>query len=447
MGGAGSIEVRKAEVRRRLSLAAVIEPHVKLSGSRGSARRRGRCPFHGSNSASLALFDADKGSGGAFCFGCQWQGDLFGFLMDFHGWDFLTALAEAEAMAGCADASGAASAEGRGTLQRARNPARRRDRAMIEPIAFARAIWRLARPDAGAATRYFRGRGVPAAALTPARLAAFRYLAECPVSLPREGDPLHGLPNAPALMALVVAPPAGADGPTFQPVGLHVTYLAPGGEATMVRRKPWARADDPDPLLPKRRMLGPVGGGAVLLGAYDRQAPLYVGEGNETVLSAIGMADDGGATASGYLSADSLRDPAIVGVATLSLDNLQGGMRLWRNRVWPLFDVQPDPARPCFTIPGHRGPVIGLVDSDMGPLRGKRDRDTGAFLGEAVVERKGGPIVRRAITGAERARICGELVVRAWRRAGASAAAAVRAPAGMDFNDAARAAEAEATHG
>ena len=34
-----------------------------------------------------------------------------------------------------------------------------------------------------------------------------------------------------------------------------------------------------------------------------------------------------------------------VGIATLSLDNLQGGVRKWASGVWPLFDVRPDPDR------------------------------------------------------------------------------------------------------
>ncbi|HKT85617.1 MAG TPA: hypothetical protein VJQ77_05975 [Novosphingobium sp.] len=101
----------------------------------------------------------------------------------------------------------------------------------------------------------------------------------------------------------------------------------------------------------------------------------------------------------------------------------------------PLFAIRPDPERPCFLVPRHRGPVIGLVDSDMSPLRGMKNQRTGEFRGEPVVERKGGPIVWRAITGAERAQICGDLFVKGWRAAGCDAQA-LRAPAGMDFNDA-----------
>ena len=93
--------------------------------------------------------------------------------------------------------------------------------------------------------------------------------------------------------------------------------------------------------------------------------------------------------------------------------------------IWPLFRIEPDADRGPFTIPGQLGPVTVLVDSDMAPLRGQK-----------LVERKGGPIIERAITGAERARICGELAVKGWRAAGVPDVQALRAPLGMDFNDA-----------
>jgi DNA primase len=206
--------------------------------------------------------------------------------------------------------------------------------------------------------------------------------------------------------------PDGARGRLeFVPCGLHVTFLNPDGTGTMVRRKPWAKPDEADPLFAKRKMLGPVGRGAVLLGEWHADAPLYVGEGNETVLSAMALAD---------------APSEAVGIATLSLDNLQGAARKWSGGIWPLFKIEPDPeGKPCFSIPGQRGPVRVLVDSDMAPLKGQK-----------LVERKGGPIIERAITGAERARICAELAVKGWRAIGASDVTALRAPLGMDFNDA-----------
>ena len=91
-----------------------------------------------------------------------------------------------------------------------------------------------------------------------------------------------------------------------------------------------------------------------------------------------------------------------------------------------------------FLIPGHGGPVIGLIDSDMAPLRGPNAPGGGAPMGEAIVERKGGPLLRRALTGAERAMVCAELFIKSWRAAGVRTVTALRPKPGMDFNDAIR---------
>lgn len=424
---------RIAAVKARLRIDTVIERHVKLSGSAQSANRRGQCPFHGSTSASLSVKTGAHGGGEAFahCFGCQWSGDVIRFVQDFLGVPFAEALARCEVEAGIAAGDGMCGTAA--PVQRERNPGpvrQRRGAPMIDAIDMGRWIWTRARREDAPVRRYFEGRGVPARVLTDARMAAFRYLSECPAMPWRQGEgPAKG-PVAPAVVADVLRPGFEAGAVTWRVVGVHVTYLSPDGTGTMVRRKPWAKADDPDPMLPKRRMLGPVGGGAVIIGPYRAQAHLWVGEGNETVLSgmALGAADDDA-----------------VGVAALSLDNLQGGMAFARSRygderVWPLHAIEPDPARPCFTIPGHRGPVTGLVDSDMAPLRGRKDMQTGQWRGELVQPTRRAAFERRAVSGAERARVCGELFVKGWRAGGAGPVSAMRAPPGMDFNDAARAA-------
>ncbi|AKM11631.1 hypothetical protein AB433_07495 [Croceicoccus naphthovorans] len=413
-------------VKARLPIADVIERTVKLSGTATSRQRRGQCPFHGSTSTSLAVY-AEEGQ--AHCYGCQWHGDVVKFVQDTFQVPFAEALARCEVEAGISHGAGIGGDAA--PVQRARNPGpvrQRRGPPMIDPVAMGRWIWRQARREDGPVRRYLLGRGVPAGAVTDARLAAYRYLSECPCALWREGDdPMKG-PVAPAVVADVVLPGMADGALTWRVIGVHVTYLSPDGEGTMRRRKPWAKPDDADPWLPKRRMLGPVGQGAVIIGPYRPGAHLWVGEGNETVLSGMYI---GGA------------DGDAVGVATLSLDNLQGGLAFARSkyggeRVWTLHDIRPDPERPCFTVPGHRGAVTGLIDSDMAPLRGRKDRETGQFQGELVQETRRGPYARRAISGAERARVCGELFVKGWRRVGAGPVNAMRAPPGMDFNDAAR---------
>lgn len=421
-----TFEERKVEVRRRVTIGDVIGRHWKLAGSATSDKRRAKCGFHGSNSQSFSVQDANSGTGSARCWGCGWHGDMFQFLMDLKGWPFLEALAELERIAGISDRGGDdCAAQGTVQRQKAAQPRQRREREPVDGLDMGRWIWKRAVPDYRAIRRYFTGRGVPEAMLGDDRLADFRYLAECPCYAWFSGEnpaTVKGMLTAGAVVALVRVPTMMGEPPALEwvPVGVHVTYLNPEGTGTMVRRKPWAKTDDEEPLLPKRRMLGPVGRGCVVLGQYDRYAQLWIGEGNETVLSGMAI---------GRAAAED------VGIATLSLENLQGRMRLWRNNVWPLFDVRPDPERPCFLVPRHQGAITGLVDADMKPLRGMKHPRTGVFQGEAVVERKGGGIVRRFITGAERAQICGELFVKGWRSTGCHARA-VRAPLGMDFNDA-----------
>lgn len=416
-----SLQSRIAAVRRELPIADLVARDTKLLG--GVKQRRCICPFHQGSSASFAVY---PGAGRAYCFGCQWTGDVIGYVRDRKGLSFIDALAECEREAGLSDTG--ASAAGRGPVVRARNPAgaARRTREFVEPLVLARLLWRISRAEPDKVHRYFTGRGVPDAVLTPARLAAFRYVGLGPVMPWEQGSGPASVPQAPALVALVRVPQLlpdsdGVERLKFLPVGVHVTFLNPDGTGTMIRRKPWAKRDDPDPLMPKRKMLGPGGRGCVLLGDYGPAARLWVGEGNETVLSAMALAG---------------ADDAAVGVATLSLDNLQGTPAKWRNGALPLHAIEC--ARPPFLIHGHSGPVTGLIDSDMSPLRGPLDPKTGQYLGLLLVERKGGPLLRRAITGAERARICGELLVKGWRAAGAGPVEALRAPMGMDFNDAVR---------
>lgn len=422
-----TLAARKAEVIKRVGISGVIERHVKLSGTSSSANRRGRCPFHEGKSASFAV---SPGKHFAHCFGCQWHGNVIQFLEAIRGISFLDALEVLEGEVGLAAAR---AISGDGPIHRERNPATPPKRASnrpppVDPLDMGRWCWKQARGDLGAVRRYFTGRGIPAAVLTAARLKDFRFLGDCPVMQWPVGANPRSVPIAPAVIALVRKPEVFEDrrhegevgiSPVdhqdsrmeLVPCGVHVTYLAPDGVATMKRRKPWAKPGDPDPDFPKRRMLGPVGHGAVFLGDYAPCARLFIGEGNETVLSAIALAG---------------ADDA-VGVAALSLDNLQGHPRKWKGGIWPLHAIEPEAERGPFRIPGHTGPVTGLVDSDMAELRNQK-----------LVERKGGPILTRAISGAERARICGELFVKGWRAAGV-AAEAMRAPAGMDFNDVVRA--------
>lgn len=407
----GDFRARADAVRGRVDLAALIGRTVTLSRGR---RPRGKCPFHGSKSDS---FSVNAPAGYAHCFGCNWSGDAIKFVADIEGVTVLAALEALEADAGLAAVTSDA------TARREKQPAERkawadaRDLPRVDAIAVGRHIWAGAGPVARTrALRYLAARGVPAAMLTPdrspgqalARTVDLRFHGHAPIVPWAVGEDAARVPHAPALVALM-----RSGVPPFDPVGVHVTWLTPDGTAKMARQ----RRDGSD--YPARKMLGPAGGAMVVLGdvaALGSAVPLFVGEGIETVLS--GMALCGA-------------DAEAVGVATLSLDNLQGGALLWKGGVWPLFDVRGDPDRPPVAF-AHAGPVTGLIDADMKPLRGPGNR------GFPVVEVRRGPIVARAITSAERTHICAQLFAQGWRRAGCHRVEAERAAMGMDFNDLAR---------
>lgn len=400
---------RAAEVRARVDLAQLIGKAVKLSRGRAP---RGKCPFHGSKSDSFSVNPRD---GYAHCFGCQWHGDAIKFLVDHEGLTPIAALEQLEAANGIDAVSfGAAPA-----VQRDRNPSTKPvyddggdDR--VDAIELGRFIWSTAGQfRATRAERYLLARGVPKKMLTADRIGDLKFCAAAPVVPWRVGEDPKRVPHAPALVAMMRRRDVLESGIVeWRPCGVHVTWLNPDGTGKMVRH----RRDGSE--YPSRKMLGPASGAAVVLGAVaaidTSNPPLFVGEGLETTFCGMAVCEAASSA---------------IGIAVLSLDNLQGGEVLWKRGVRALFDVRGDPERPpvCFA---HGGAVTGLIDADMKPLRGVRN------AGVAIVETRGGKIVNRALTTAERAQICGTLFVQAWRRAGCAQVSALRPPMGMDFNDA-----------
>lgn len=385
---------RIAKVRAEVDIIDVIgAAGVRLGRGR---KPRGKCPFHGSKSDSLAV---DGDAGHARCWGCEWHGDVLGFVQDYFQVPFMEALRKLEDDHGL---SGLRAAPAR--RQKIERAGRNDD--VVDSAVMAAHIDTLARPGFDEVRTYFRGRGVPDRWLTEDRLADFRFVGLAPIAAWPVAKRPDSVPCAPAIVARVRKPGDWAE------MGLHVTYLRPDLAGKMVRKRRDGSA------MPARKMLGAVAGGGVLLGRYDDAAPLYVGEGNETVLSGMDVLD---------------APENAVGLAALSLGNLQGGARLIRGAL-PMFDIVPDPDRAAALAWARRGPVIGLIDADMAPLRGMRDRRTGRWLGMPVMDRFRGPIVRRTITTAERAEICARLFVQAWRAKGCKATAA-RPQMGQDFND------------
>lgn len=378
----------------RVSIADVVRKAIKLSNGNSP---RGKCPFHGSKSDSLVVYE-DR----ARCWGCGWSGDAIRFVQDHYGLTFSEALERLEQENGL-DGMQAA------PVRREKRVQARSSRPSVDSVVLGRELWRRGVRDDDALRTYLRGRGIPDAVLTSDRFEQLRFVPLGPIAAWREDRGPDSVPQAPAMVALVRRPP------DWTPIGVHVTFLTPSLDDKMVRR----RADDS--LYPARKMCGPVGGGGVLLGRYDAAAPFYVGEGIETVFSGMKMLD---------------APPSAIGLAALSLDNLQGHPRLIGGAI-PLFDPTPDPDRAPALAFAHDGPVVGLIDADMSPLRGPLDRRTGEPRGMAVIEAKRGLIVRRALSAADRADLCGKLFAAAWRKQGCRVRA-VRPRMGWDFNDAVR---------
>lgn len=436
-----SLSARIEAVRARADIGAVIAHAVKL---RGRGNLRGACPFHGSKSDSLAVYAE---SGRAKCWGCGWAGDALQFVQDFYGLDFTRALERLESESGL---DGMAPAP----AMRVKQEQHRRARNLVPSGEVARHLWASALPDHDAVRTWLRARAVPEAALDEALLGQIRFCASAPIGPWPVGKEPDAVAHAPAMVGLIrrletcASDPvnetlgsrhdaeggiSGAGGDSaeggrqqiWRASGVHATYLSPGLKAKMNRKR--ANGDP----VPARKMYGHAAGGAVILGRLTPGCPLFVGEGIETVLSGIAMLGAG-------------RDAC--GLAVLSLDNLQGRAMTRSVRqgdgskihgVLPLYDVQPDPERlpVCFA---HDGPVTGLIDADMAPLKGMIDRATGLPRGLPVIERRGGPVVHRSISTIERAEICADLFTRAWRAAGARRVKAERLHAGMDFNDGVR---------
>ena len=383
-------------VRDRVDIVAVIERVVKLGHG---AKPRGKCPFHGSKSDSFAV-EPDRWR--ARCWGCQWSGDAIKFVQDHFGLSFMDALEKLESENGL---DGLAPAP----VRRDKRPAVRRAREVVPSAEFGRVMWNRGVSAPDKLRMYLRSRGVPESQLGDDRLRNLRFVALGPIAAWQVGGRTEDVPQAPAMVAMVRRPTSWA------PIGAHITFLKPNLDGKMVRE----RRDGSE--YPARKMAGESAGGCVVLGRYSPDAPLFVGEGIETVLS--GMAE---ANAS----------PDACGIAVLSLDNLQGHPRLIKGAL-PLYAPVPDAERGAAVCWAHRGPVTGLIDADMKPLPGPLavpGKPEQGHRGVAVIEARRSPMVRRTITTAERTDLCAALFIAAWRAQGC-AVGAIRPRMGRDFND------------
>lgn len=65
-----------SEIKNRISISDIMN----LSGS-SRRYKKVKCPFHDDRNASFTIYDNDS----AYCFGCQWAGDVIDFYGELHG--------------------------------------------------------------------------------------------------------------------------------------------------------------------------------------------------------------------------------------------------------------------------------------------------------------------------------------------------------------------------
>lgn len=75
------------QIKERLGIADVVGSYIKLD--RAGASYKAKCPFHNEKTPS---FFVSPGRNSYYCFGCQAKGDIFTFVQEFEGLDFVGAL-------------------------------------------------------------------------------------------------------------------------------------------------------------------------------------------------------------------------------------------------------------------------------------------------------------------------------------------------------------------
>src|SRR3989338_7489928 len=75
------------QIKERLSIADVVGSYMQLT--RAGASLKGICPFHSEKTPSFFVSPA---RGSYYCFGCHAKGDIFTFVQEFEGLDFVGSL-------------------------------------------------------------------------------------------------------------------------------------------------------------------------------------------------------------------------------------------------------------------------------------------------------------------------------------------------------------------
>src|SRR4051812_29584537 len=75
------------QIKSKIDIVSLVGSYIKLD--KAGANFKGRCPFHNEKTPSFFV-SPDRGN--YYCFGCQAKGDIFTFVQEFEGLDFVGAL-------------------------------------------------------------------------------------------------------------------------------------------------------------------------------------------------------------------------------------------------------------------------------------------------------------------------------------------------------------------
>jgi len=245
------------------------------NGTRRGGREFWICPFHKEKTPSFSIV---PGGGSYVCFGCGAAGDVLDFIAAKEGLDLKGAVAFLNG-----------SAEPTATPPPTRKP--KPDRQLQRRIAKAKRIWSEAKPIAGTwGATYLMERGL--CGHFPPTLRFHHAL-----------DYFNGAGVSPLILPGLVA--AVAVWPSHCVEGVQVTYLDP-------RRPRKAQVSTP------RKSHGRIAGGAIRLASAEDH--LLVGEGVETVLSAMLASGQPGWATAGTSGLRALVLPDAVKTVTIAAD-------------------------------------------------------------------------------------------------------------------------------
>lgn len=75
------------QIKSKIDIVTLVSSYIKLE--KAGTNFKGRCPFHNEKTPSFFV-SGDRGS--YYCFGCQAKGDIFTFVQEFEGLDFIGSL-------------------------------------------------------------------------------------------------------------------------------------------------------------------------------------------------------------------------------------------------------------------------------------------------------------------------------------------------------------------